>query len=132
MVLPHTVIIVECDEDQHKRYDPEDDDERTCTLFTDVQELYNRPLVFIRFNPDGYIDSEGNRHRTPWETGDSEKPLVIGERFSEEWNNRLTLLQGVLKYFMNPSHPPVLDLIVKKLFFDNHDKNSFTYADDGM
>ena len=45
-------IIIECDENQHKNYECEN--KRTMQLFED---LGNRPLVFIRFNPDDYINN---------------------------------------------------------------------------
>lgn len=47
------VIIVEVDENQHKvnGYTPECDKTRINELFTDFAD---RPIVFIRFNPDGY------------------------------------------------------------------------------
>jgi hypothetical protein len=51
--LTHTVII-ECDEDQHKRTSCED--KRTMEIF---QDLGSRPLVMIRFNPDKYDKTGG-------------------------------------------------------------------------
>ncbi len=46
----HTIII-EIDENQHKSYDTSCDNKRTMELF---QDFGNRPIVFIRFNPDKY------------------------------------------------------------------------------
>jgi len=54
-LLTH-VLIVECDEDQHKDYEKLCDNKRTMEIF---QDFGNRPIVFIRFNPDKYINSLG-------------------------------------------------------------------------
>ncbi len=48
--LTHSVII-EIDEDQHSGYDQMCNNRRTMELF---QDLGNRPVVFIRLNPDSY------------------------------------------------------------------------------
>ena len=50
--LTHSVI-VEIDENQHESYDCTCENRRLMELFED---LGRRPLVMIRFNPDGYID----------------------------------------------------------------------------
>ena len=55
--LTHSVII-EVDEHQHKNnksYNPECELRRLNNLFTD---LADRPIVFIRFNPDSYINTK--------------------------------------------------------------------------
>ena len=46
-------MIIECDEDQHKNYNCEN--KRVMELF---QDLGNRPLVMIRFNPDKYKNND--------------------------------------------------------------------------
>ena len=50
------VLIIEIDETQHKQTTCEN--LRMTQLFEDVAQ---RPCVFIRFNPDSYIDSKGRR-----------------------------------------------------------------------
>ena len=57
--LIHSVII-EIDEHQHKNgnsYTPECDKRRLNNLFT---YLADRPIVFIRFNPDSYTNKKIN------------------------------------------------------------------------
>lgn len=49
-LLTH-VIIIEVDENQHKNYDTTCEIARINELYTD---LGDRPIVFIRFNPDKY------------------------------------------------------------------------------
>ena len=50
------VIIIECDENQHKHISETCEQIRINNLFTDIAE---RPLVMIRFNPDSYITKKG-------------------------------------------------------------------------
>ena len=45
------VFCIEVDENQHKNYDPIDEEERIMQIY----ENANRKLIFIRFNPDNYI-----------------------------------------------------------------------------
>jgi hypothetical protein len=50
------VVIVECDENRHTGYSCEN--KRMMQLFEDCGR---RPIVFIRFNPDSYINNSGKR-----------------------------------------------------------------------
>ncbi len=49
-------LIIEIDENQHKNYDTTCDNKRTMEIFT---ALGNRPIIFIRFNPDNYDKQKG-------------------------------------------------------------------------
>ena len=55
--LTHSLLF-ECDEDQHKYTLCET--KRMMALF---QDLGNRPLIILRFNPDKYKNKEGNTIR---------------------------------------------------------------------
>ena len=59
------VIIVEIDENKHDRYECECENKRMMEI---SQDLEHRPVVFIRFNPDGYIDYNKVKIQTPWTT----------------------------------------------------------------
>lgn len=97
------VIIIECDEDQHQDYSCEN--KRMMELFIDFN---NRPIVFIRFNPDKceyrndvcfYYDSSNK----------------IQEN-KKEWSYRSKiLLENVLKYI---GGIPVKEMTVEKLFYN--------------
>ena len=54
------VIILEVDENQHQSYACECEQARMINLFQDFGGL---PVVFVRFNPDGYTDNNGKRHQ---------------------------------------------------------------------
>jgi hypothetical protein len=105
-LLTH-IIILECDENQHKDYDTTCEISRINELFTD---LGDRPIVFIRFNPDAYDNkpSSFKYHKT------SGVPII---RNSEEWNGRLESLKNCInKYIHNiPS-----ETIFEYLFYDKN------------
>ena len=54
------IIILEVDENQHQSYACECEQARMINLFQDFGGL---PVVFVRFNPDGYTDNNGKRHQ---------------------------------------------------------------------
>ena len=96
----HTIII-ECDENQHRNYECEN--KRMMEIF---QDLGNRPVVFIRFNPD-YYNKKTCFTKTP-KTGQ----LKINKT---EWDKRIKVLKETIdKYF------PVQDKNVQvvKLFYN--------------
>lgn len=52
------IIIIEIDENQHRYYDTTCEEVRMNELFTDFGD---RPIIFIRFNPDEYLDESGKK-----------------------------------------------------------------------
>ncbi len=90
--LTHTVI-VECDENQHKSYSCEN--KRTMEIF---QDLGNRPLVIIRFNPDSYVDERGNKRASCFSLTKA-NTLTINKG---EWRGRIkALVEIVEKHIKN-------------------------------
>ncbi len=84
--LTHTVII-ECDEDQHKGYNCEN--KRTMEIF---QDLGNRPLVLVRFNPDSYLDEKGHRRASCFSLTKANS-LSINKA---EWRNRIKKITEII------------------------------------
>ena len=58
-LIDGTLLSIEVDERQHRGYPPEDEEIRYNQLFAD----FGGKFVFIRFNPDQYIDAEGKTRR---------------------------------------------------------------------
>ena len=95
-------IIIECDEGQHKNYECEN--KRTMQLFED---LGNRPLIIIRFNPDSYTANDKK-------VEGCFKPLIKIEdihkkKFYElnekEWKQRVDILEEVIRGKMTDDIP---------------------------
>lgn len=57
--LIYQIIIIEIDEKGHKRYDYISENNRIMEL---SQALGHRPIVVIRFNPDGYLENNKKFH----------------------------------------------------------------------
>ena len=49
---------VEVDENQHTEYNTTCENKRLCELYQDFGYV---PIVFVRFNPDSYIDANGTK-----------------------------------------------------------------------
>jgi hypothetical protein len=102
--LTHSIII-ECDENRHQGYSCEN--KRTMELF---QDLGNRPIVFIRFNPDKYTDAdtkiEGCFENT--KTGS----LKLNKK---EWNRRIKSLKLTINQHLKEI--PEKEVSVDYLFF---------------
>jgi hypothetical protein len=78
-------IIIECDEKQHRHYK----DNNTCENSREhqIQEALNRPIVFIRFNPDEYLENN-SKISSCWEIN-SNGLYIIKKNKQNEWNDRL-------------------------------------------
>ena len=57
MLIGGTILAVEVDEHQHSSYDKKDDEIR----YDDLYMVFSGKWIFIRFNPDGYRDQNGNK-----------------------------------------------------------------------
>ncbi len=103
----HTIII-ECDENMHQNYSCEN--KRIMEIF---QDLGNRPIVFLRFNPDKYKDKN---------TGDiidgcfNKTKTINNSLCIKEWTKRITLLKERIDYhYINI---PLKEVIVEHLFYE--------------
>jgi len=104
-LLTHTLII-ECDENKHKGYSCEN--KRTMEIF---QDLGNRPIVFIRFNPDSYKDENGNIIN-----GCFKKTTTIDNSLiKKEWTIRINKLQERIDYYIN--NIPTKEVTIEQLFY---------------
>jgi hypothetical protein len=99
----HTILI-ECDEDSHKSYDPVCENRRIMELF---QDLGNRPLVMIRFNPDKNNKSDGCFKFT------KENALSLNKK---EWTKRIEKLSERIQYYLD--NIPTKEVTIEHLFYD--------------
>jgi hypothetical protein len=106
----HT-IIVECDESQHRNYDTTCEETRINELYTD---LGDRPIVFIRFNPDAYTQ-KGIKHQSSFKYLKKVEIPVL--RDQKEWNIRLEELKKTIDENIN--NIPTKPITTCKLFYDD-------------
>ena len=94
----NNITILEIDEKQHKTYECQCDQARMVNV---TQDFGGIPVIWIRFNPDNYIDYNKEKHR----------PNI---------NNRMEILIDILKK-CEKLKPKTLCSIVY-LYYDNFDK----------
>jgi hypothetical protein len=59
-IIGNTLLCIETDENQHKRYDKEDEEIR----YDDLMMIHGGKFIFIRFNPDKYKEDGKNKNPT--------------------------------------------------------------------
>ena len=89
-LLTHSIII-EIDEYQHKDYD-NCELKRINLLFED---LGDRHIVFIRFNPDDYLDKDNNKIKSCWGI-DKNGLTCVKKSKMNEWEYRLNTLKNAV------------------------------------
>jgi hypothetical protein len=108
--LTHS-IIVEVDENQHERYDCTCENKRLMALFED---LGNRPLVMIRFNPDDYVDINENIIESCFVYKNKNGLPSIKNKY--KWDKRLNALKETIKRHVD--NIPDKEVIMEHLYYD--------------
>jgi hypothetical protein len=105
-------IIIEVDEFQHKSYDKDAETARNNFIW---EGLGKKPIVIIRFNPDGYISSNGKQRSSPWKKDKNGNTLIKEDRY-DIWKDRMNVLTNTIKVWLDKI--PNENIIVKKLYYD--------------
>jgi len=104
-----THVVIECDENQHR--DTSCENKRTMELF---QDFGNRPVIYIRFNPDTYINKENKKILSSFKYHKGLDVPIIRDK--NEWYNRLNILKECTdKHLLNI---PVKEVTTEYLFYD--------------
>jgi len=104
-LLTH-VIIVEIDENAHITYDPICENKRMMELSEDIG---HRPMVLIRFNPDGNSDGA-----SCWGY-DGNGLSIVKKKRAIEWQDRLAALTAAIGFWKGTIPEKTVELI--KLFY---------------
>ncbi len=100
------VVIIECDENQHASYPHKCENTR---MFNIGQMFGGTPVVFIRYNPDKYVDSNGVDHYPDQKDGRARRTRLV--KVVQE-------IQTHLDEFV-PTSPSKLALVrVCRLYYD--------------
>jgi hypothetical protein len=98
------IIIVEVDEHKHEGYDCSCENKRLMEI---SQDLQHRPIVFIRFNPDAYTDTEGNLVKSCWSVNGLGL-LAVPRTRKAEWEQRIEVLFDKIQHWIDfPSEKTV-------------------------
>ena len=107
------ILIVEIDENQHTNYDCSCDNKRLMEISRDIG---HRPLIFIRFNPDEYLDSNNTKIKSCWKPNKQSGVLYVDKNKIKEWNSRLSLLQNQVQYWIQNKPDKMIEIV--QLFYD--------------
>lgn len=106
------IIIVEIDEHGHTNYDCSCENKRLMEI---SQDLNFRPIVFIRFNPDEYIDKNGNKIKSCWKLNKATGLMNIDPKKCVEWNDRINTLTEQINYWTVNASEKMIEII--ELFY---------------
>ena len=112
--LGYQVIIVEIDENQHNSYDCSCENKRLMQLSQDVN---HRPIVFIRFNPDEYINKDNEKIKSCWSIN-SNGICIVSKKNMKEWNHRLNVLKEEILYWSDYNNRTEKTIEVIQLFYN--------------
>jgi hypothetical protein len=111
--LGDQVVIVEVDENQHTGYDCSCENKRLMELSQDVG---HRPVVFIRFNPDDYLDN-GTKVKSCW--GVNKMGIcAVKKTYARAWELRLDALAESISYWTSTENRTDKTVEVVELFYD--------------
>lgn len=111
------VLIIEIDENQHTGYESICENKRLMQI---SQDLGHRPVIFIRFNPDEYINEYNRKISSCWSI-DKKGLSIIKKDKKIEWKNRLTSLSDEIQsFFQNETKGTDKTVTISHLFFDRN------------
>jgi hypothetical protein len=105
--LGYQVVIVEIDENQHIDYDCSCENKRLMEI---SQDIGHRPLVFIRFNPDSYVNRNNEIVKSCWKANKT-GIFIINKEKNEEWTNRLNALSEQIEYWSTNKTEKTVEIV---------------------
>jgi len=108
-LVGNTMIAVEVDEGQHKSRDSEDETIRYDDLF---MAGHGGKWIYIRFNPDSYVDATGKRVKGFFDSKNDRRPREIERRL----DTLKTCIDTHIDRARNDKNDDLLEIIY--LFFD--------------
>ena len=100
-------IIIEIDEKQHIQKDYTSCD--TKRMMEIYQDLGYRNIIFLRFNPDGYLNDQNKRIRSCFDKNNN----ICNKK---NWNERINTLKKSINYHIN--NIPEKSIIIEYLYYN--------------
>jgi len=111
--LGYQVLDIETDENKHTDYDCSCENKRLMELSQDVG---HRPIVFIRFNPDDYMDGD-NKITSCW--GLTKQGIcTVKKTKKKEWEERLNALSSQIDYWIDEKNKTDKTVEIIQMFYD--------------
>lgn len=95
MLINNTLLCIEVDENQHKRYDNTDEELRYDDLFM----IHGGKFIFIRFNPDEYINKNGVKINPTIKKRMDDLTYEINQQIYRIYNEKNTELLEIIYLF---------------------------------
>lgn len=102
--LGYQLIIIEVDEFKHEDYECSCENKRIMEISQDVG---HRPIIFLRFNPDSYLEGE-KEIKSCWKLN---KQGFCAIRDKEEWKKRLDVLSEQVQYWLDNKLEKTVEVI---------------------
>ena len=110
----YQILIVEIDENQHTGENYGDCSCENKRMMLLSQDVGHRPIVFIRFNPDDYLDKDKNI--TSCFGIDKNGVCGVKKTKQKEWTHRLNTLRENIQYWSENKLEKTIEII--QLFYD--------------
>jgi len=114
MDFGYQLIIIEIDENQHTGEDYGDCSCENKRMMLLSQDVGHRPIVFIRFNPDDYLNKDKNI--TSCFGIDKNGICGVKKTKQKEWTHRLNTLRENIQYWSENKLEKTIEII--QLFYD--------------
>ena len=105
------IVIIEIDENHHSSYECSCENKRIMQL---SQDFEHRPIVFIRFNPDGYTDINDKNITSCWGVNKL-GILTIKKTKKNEWEERIHSLHVQIQYWIDNVPEKIIETV--QLFY---------------
>lgn len=99
------VIIIEIDENQHNTYEDICENKRTMEISKDLK---HKSCVFIRFNPDNFVDSNGTNIKSPWKA--NKRGIYVVDN-KKHWTERLNKLKETINLWINKGTTKTIEIV---------------------
>ena len=102
--LGFQVIIIEIDEYAHDTYEDICENKRIMEI---SQDIGHSPIMLIRFNPDSYTNSTGEKIQSCWAINKSGL-MTVKKNQEEQWKNRIDTLMNQIQFCVdNPTEKTI-------------------------
>jgi hypothetical protein len=109
--LGYQIIIIEIDENQHINYNCTCENKRLMEI---SQDFGYRNIIFIRFNPDQYLNKNNIKINSCWKINSKGKLKLENKN---EFMERLIILVNQIEYWINNKTNKIIEII--QLYYDN-------------
>jgi hypothetical protein len=74
------------------------------------RDLNHRSIVFIRFNPDGYVRVDGTFVSSCWKLNKT-GVMQVSKKRQAEWEERLLTLKHQIQYWVDNSTTKTIEIV---------------------